>query len=142
MGEHGVSGGVTLYPSRPQWAEGAELITYVEFPWTKTWGSESDKRYQAEVLAKVKAKVIHPGGYQWFAIYLVVGTSSRSTGRRKGPDIDNHFRVITDALIGFLYPDDDVQSLRAVAAEGRMVAPGEERTQVWIYGAPKPGSIQ
>jgi hypothetical protein len=119
-----------------------ELVQVAHFalPRVRTWGGRNDAQYKEQVR---EAAVISPGAADRFeafvfSIYCIVG-ESRGRRARQIPDVENIPKLIVDAFIGLLYPDDNLNHVRGVQVEADWGPDEQEQAEVWIFGLSKRG---
>jgi hypothetical protein len=118
-------------------------IHHFKIPTVYTWGNEyRDKR---EAIRKIAVKDFpnKPHKYNWYGFTIKV---KRNRFERR-LDIENIPKLIIDAFSSKiidadksqypnikLYPDDDLEYVRAVQIEGTFSDDGRNETEVWILG--------
>ena len=120
--------------------QGLVQVAHFALPCVQTWGGRNDAQYKEQVRGTA---LISPGAADRFegfvfSIRCIVG-ESRGRWARQIPDVENIPKLIVDAFIGLLYPDDNLNHVRGVQVEADWGPDDQERAEVWIFGLPKRG---
>jgi hypothetical protein len=112
----------------------ANLVCQFTVPFARTWGTTTDKDTRTAILAAAQQKglLADSSGQAYGFVIDVAFPTMRRGWRRQEPDIENVPKLVVDAFTGYLYPDDNVNFVRAVHVHGDWSS-GEPSTTVWIY---------
>jgi Holliday junction resolvase RusA-like endonuclease len=111
-----------------------KLICEFQVPKTRTWGSEDDEAFKKEVLAAaVKAGLQKSSANQYGFVIDVAFPASLRGKKRQEPDVENVPKLVIDAFTGYLYPDDNINYVRAVHVCGQWSEGPGASTGVKIY---------
>lgn len=116
--------------------QGLTEVAHFSVPCIQTWGGPADAEFKEQVRRASGLAPQDAARYEWFVFSLrcVVATSRDKPGQV--PDVENIPKLVVDAFIGLLYPDDNLHHVRAVQVEAEWGAEERERTEIWIYGFP------
>jgi hypothetical protein len=119
-----------------EFPQGLVQVAHFSLPNVQTWGKPGDQAYKESVRQAAGIAPDTRTGYEWytFSIRCMVNFS-RSKVKKNIPNVVNVPRLVVDAFIGVLYPDDNIHHVRGVQVEA--VFGPQEIAEVWIFGKPK-----
>lgn len=111
------------------------LLAHFVIPQVQTWGSKNDAAFKERVRnhAVFAEQVVQHHEWFVFSVRCVV-SRSRMRNPRWVPDVENMSKLIVDAFIDVLYPDDNLHYVRGIQVEAEWGSGPEEYTEVVIYG--------
>ncbi len=114
-----------------QQPQGLTEIAHFKLSNVQTGGTSKDAIYKESIRLTANLDTTNEFSFYVFSIKSVVGNRRR---RKVGPDVENIPKLIVDAFIGVLYPDDNLDYVRGVQVEAVFGLDDQECTEVWIYG--------
>ena len=117
---------------------GLDELAHFSVKRVQTWGSSYDRQYKESIRIAANLPAEISNHYVWF-VFVVRCVVAQSRGRvaNQIPDVENIPKLIVDAFIGVLYPDDHLHYVRGVQVEAVFGPDNQETAEVWIFGKPR-----